>query len=130
MTTDLWTDLLATATRDQDPVPKKYLVICGEPAHGKKTVLAGLINKSESSLDAFPYRGTSGFRARNHAAYVANGGSVEDREQGPLRLDVLDDVRLKGTEGLMVGYEWIDISTPGEAGMFRIGSAVTSADMG
>lgn len=34
----------------------------------------------------------------------------------PLRLDVLDDKRLKGTEGMLVGYEWIDISRPGEAG--------------
>lgn len=119
MTADIWTDLLAAATRDQDPVPKKYLVICGERAHGKKTVLAGLINKSESSLDAFPYRGSSGFLARNHAAFVGSGGVVEENKPGPLRLDVLEDVRLKGTEGLIVGYEWIDISQPGEAGMFQ-----------
>jgi hypothetical protein len=34
----------------------------------------------------------------------------------PLRLDVLEDKRLKSTEGTLVGYEWVDISQPGEAG--------------
>lgn len=34
----------------------------------------------------------------------------------PLRLDVLEDKRLKSTEGMLVGYEWVDISQPGEAG--------------
>lgn len=31
-------------------------------------------------------------------------------------MDVLDDARLKPAEGLVVGYEWIEISQPGEPG--------------
>jgi hypothetical protein len=195
---DIWQQLLAGAAREDEKVPKKYLVVCGEwrraffqytahpipgePRRGKKTLLDRFIADSDSSLAAFPYPSTPqqpttlprgntrnkanisastgpSFLTRNHAAYAANGGSslllssiaegasnnhtskthtpgnstrrrdpkgkeAEHAEENanaspsghPLRLDVLDDKRLKSTEGMLVGYEWIDISQQGEAG--------------
>lgn len=180
---DIWQQLLAGAAREDEKVPKKYLVICGEPRRGKKTLLDRFIADSDSSLAAFPYPSTSqhanttqprnntrnaktnvvtpagpSFLTRNRAAYAANGGSslllssiadapsyqhtsktsasanstrrrdkgkeaeqAEDKPSAspsghPLRLDVLDDKRLKSTEGILVGYEWVDISQPGETG--------------
>ncbi|GHJ87990.1 hypothetical protein NliqN6_4392 [Naganishia liquefaciens] len=102
---DPWQDLLATATASQDPIPKKHLVVCGEPSRGKRTLLERAW-ATGGTLD-------DGFRARNRAAYVAIGGAADGTE-GPMRLDLLDDPRLKASEGAVVGYEWVDISQPGE----------------
>ncbi|KAJ9118554.1 hypothetical protein QFC22_003774 [Naganishia vaughanmartiniae] len=198
--TNLWTQILTEASRADEKIPKRYLILCGEPHHGKKTLLNNMIGDSDSSLSAFPYPSTSAYQnaqasssdkrfgkplpkltssganflSRNHAAYTANGGSTmilsaiadggmnlagnraqhNDRtdvghssrlqdtrnksaagmsrngirntgesnqmqdgalpSEEPLRLDILEDPRLKPTEGLVVGYEWIDISEPGE----------------
>lgn len=47
------------------------------------------------------------------AEHEENGNASASGQS--LRLDVLEDPRLKRTEGLILGYEWVDISQPGEA---------------
>jgi hypothetical protein len=124
MTDDPWTSLLATAS--QPPPPKKHLIICGEPQRGKGTILKGLIGKSRSSRDALEGfgkrrggrisnpQGKQG-KAEKQGRTGAQGTQAEGKEEDPLRLEVLYDPRLKPSEGLMLGYEYVDIS-PSETG--------------
>lgn len=110
---DPWTALLATAS--QPPAPKKHLVICGEPSAGKRTILRGLVGKSRSSVDGLSDRNNTTFGTRGAAEEKEGKRGGEGKQRGPLRLDVLADPRLKPTEGLILGYEYIDIS-PSESG--------------
>lgn len=67
-----------------------------------------------------PATSRNGIRNTNDSRQAQEGAvSGED----PLRLDVLEEPRLKQTEGLVVGYEWIDISEPGENGKQYISSS-------
>jgi hypothetical protein len=124
MTEDPWTSLLATAS--QPPPPKKHLIVCGEPQRGKGTILKGLIGKSRSSGDALEGfgKGRGGgisdpqgkqSKAGKQGKTGTQGAQAEEKGEDPLRLDVLDDPRLKPSEGLMLGYEYVDIS-PSETG--------------
>jgi hypothetical protein len=125
MTEDPWTSLLATAS--QPPPPKKHLIVCGEPQRGKGTILKGLIGKSRSSGDALEGfgKGRGGgisdpqgkqSKAGKQGKTGTQGAQAEEKAgEDPLRLEVLDDPRLKPSEGLMLGYEYIDIS-PSETG--------------
>ena len=111
--TDIWTDLLASATSSHAPIPKKHLLILGEPSRGKQTLVRALARSSVVVEDDQP--SVSAWRARNRGPGQGQG-QAQGQAQGALRMDVLEDARLKASEGLVVGYEWIEISPPGEPG--------------